>query len=65
MNRSTSLKAFFPRFPPKVLIPAPSRFEAWANRQRQRSALMRLEDRMLDDIGVTRLQAETEARRRD
>lgn len=65
MNRTTSLNAFFPHFPPEVFAPVPSRLGAWADRQRQRAALMRLEDRMLDDIGVTRLQAETEARRHD
>lgn len=65
MNRTTTLKAFFPHFPPEVLIPVPSRLLAWADRQRQRAALARLEDRMLDDIGVTRAEAVAECLRHD
>jgi uncharacterized protein YjiS (DUF1127 family) len=65
MNRTTSMKAFFPHFPPDVLIPVPSRLMAWADRQRQRAALARLEDRMLDDIGVTRAEAVAERQRYD
>ena len=65
MNQTTSLKAFFPHFSPEVLIPVPSRLLAWADRQRQRAALARLEDRMLDDIGATRAEAVAECLRHD
>lgn len=65
MNQTTSLKAFFPHFPPEVLIPVPSRLLTWADRQRQRAALARLEDRMLNDIGVTRAEAMAECQRHD
>ena len=65
MTRTATLKAFFPHFPPVVLAPAQSRLLGWADRQRQRAALARLEDRMLDDIGVTRAQAAAECRRHD
>lgn len=37
----------------------------WFDRQRQRAALARLEDRMLDDIGVTRAEALAECQRHD
>jgi uncharacterized protein YjiS (DUF1127 family) len=33
----------------------------WAARSRQRRALSKLDDRLLDDIGLTRQQAEAEA----
>lgn len=65
MKQTRSLKAFFPYFPPLAQSSAPSPLLAWADRQRQRAALARLEDRMLDDIGVTRGQVNTEARRWD
>lgn len=65
MDRTTSPRGFFPHFPPVVLVPVPSRLLAWADRQRQRAALARLEGRMLDDIGVTRAEALAEARRHD
>ena len=55
--------AFFPRFPPEVLGRAPSRLLAWLDRQRQRAALAQLDDRLLDDIGVTRDEAADEIRR--
>jgi len=35
----------------------------WADRRRQRAALARLDDRLLADIGITRLQATCEAAR--
>lgn len=35
----------------------------WYERARQRSQLKQLDDRLLDDIGVTRAQAEAEARK--
>ena len=65
MKQTRSLNTFFPHFPPLAQSSAPSPLLAWADRQRQRAALARLEDRMLDDIGVTRGQPNTEARRRD
>jgi len=65
MDRTKSQQGFFPHFPPVVLVSVPSRLMAWADRQRQRAALARLEGRMLDDIGVTRAEAIAEARRHD
>lgn len=65
MKQTRSQNAFLPHFPPEVLSPEPSRVLAWADRQRQRAALALLEDRMLDDIGVTRAEAVAECRRRD
>lgn len=65
MDRTTSQQGFFPHFPPVVLVLLPSRLMAWADRQRQRAALARLEGRLLDDIGVTRAEAIAEARRHD
>ena len=56
---------FFPHFPPEVLEQAPSRLMAWADRQRQRAALARMDDRLLRDVGITRLEATAECRRRD
>lgn len=65
MHQITSPRGFFPHFPPVVQVPAPSRLLAWADRQRQRAALARLEGCLLDDIGVTRAEAIAEARRHD
>lgn len=65
MDQTASPWGFFPHFPPVVLDPTPSRLLAWAERQRQRAALARLEGRLLDDIGVTRAEAIAEARRHD
>lgn len=65
MTRITLMKAFYPRFPPEVMVAAPSRLLAWADRQHQRATLARLEDRMLADIGVTRAEATAEALRND
>lgn len=65
MARQVAFKTFFPHFPPVLAAPAPSRLLAWADRQRQRAALARLDDRMLADIGLTRAEAEAEARRHD
>ena len=36
---------------------------SWAERRRSRIALSRLDDHMLDDIGVSRAQAQKEAQR--
>ncbi len=65
MSRHISLKAFFLHFPSEVLRLVPSRLLAWEDRQRQRAALARLEDRMLEDIGVTRAEAKAESLRQD
>jgi len=62
MSLSTTLKAFFPHFPPVVLAPTHSLLLDWADRQRQRAALARLDDRLLDDIGVSRHAAAEEVR---
>nr|WP_235019327.1 DUF1127 domain-containing protein [Tabrizicola flagellatus] len=43
----------------------PSQLMIRADRQRQRAALARLDDRMLRDIGLTRAEADAEARRHD
>jgi uncharacterized protein YjiS (DUF1127 family) len=37
--------------------------ELWAQRRRQRDALMSLDDSLLKDIGLTRLDAEAEGRK--
>lgn len=65
MKQTRSLKAFFSHFPPLAQSSAPSPLLAWADRQRQRAALARLEDRMLDEIGVTRAEAAAECQRHD
>jgi uncharacterized protein YjiS (DUF1127 family) len=65
MTRTTTQKTFFPHFPPVVFATKKSRLLDWADRQRQRAALARLEDRMLADIGVTRAEAAAECRRHD
>lgn len=57
--------AFFPHFPPEAVRRVPSRVLGWLDRQRQRAALAELDDRLLNDIGVSRAAAETEARRWD
>lgn len=57
--------AFFPRFPPEGLAQAPSRLLRWLDRQRQRTRLAQLEDWQLEDIGVSRSEAEAESRRWD
>jgi len=56
---------FLPHFPPEAARRAPSRVLDWLDRQRQRTALAELDDRLLNDIGVSRAAAETEARRWD
>lgn len=57
--------AFFPRFPPEAVRRAPSRVLRWLDRQRQRAALAKLDDRLLDDIGVSPAAAAAEAGRWD
>ena len=57
--------AFFPRFPPEWAQRAPSRLWLWIDRQRQREALAELDDRLLADIGVNRVEAEAECARWD
>lgn len=41
-------------------IPLTTRLIIWHERYRQRRALMRLDDRMLKDIGISRCEAERE-----
>ena len=41
------------------------RFLRWQDRQRQRAALLDLDDRLLRDVGLSREQAEQEGRRHD
>jgi len=65
MFNAQSQHRFFPHFPPEVLEQAPARLMAWADRQRQRAALARLDDRLLDDIGVDAALAVIEAARWD
>ncbi|MGE0117054.1 MAG: DUF1127 domain-containing protein [Dongiaceae bacterium] len=48
-----SRPAFFPRFPVETDRRRRSRVLAWPGRQRQRAHLAQLEDRLLDDIGVS------------
>lgn len=60
-----SRQSFFPHFPPEALGNAPSWLMAWADRQRQRAALARLDHRLLKDVGLTRSQAMAESCRRD
>lgn len=62
INAST---AFYPRFPPEAMRRPPSWLLRWLDRQRQRAALVDLDDRLLSDIGVSRAAAEAEARRWD
>lgn len=57
--------AFLPHFPPETVRRAPSRVMGWLDRQRQRASLAELDERLLNDIGVSRAAAETEARRWD
>ncbi len=51
---------FAPYFP---LHRRPSAFAVWCDRQGQRIHVSHLDDRMLDDIGVSRFAATEEARR--
>ena len=64
-HTTEALTAFFPRFPPEQLSEAPSRLLHWLDRQRQRARLAQLEDWQLDDIGISRSEAEAESRRWD
>ncbi|MFZ5710921.1 MAG: DUF1127 domain-containing protein [Pseudomonadota bacterium] len=57
--------AFFPHLPPERARRAPSRFWRWPDRQRQRSALARLDERVLADIGVSRAEADVGCARWD
>ena len=50
-------------FPKFTLAGTGARFLAWYDRVLQRRRLRNLDDRMLSDIGVTRMQAEAEARK--
>lgn len=47
----------------RVVTQLVDRAYAWAELRRQRRDLMRLDDRLLHDIGISRAEAETEYRR--
>ncbi len=54
------------QFAPYLLSTAePGAFSLWLARQRQRIHLSQLDKHMLDDIGVSRIEAHSEARRWD
>lgn len=55
--------AFFPRFPPVALEQMRSHVQLWLDRQRQRIALAKLDDRLLADVGISRSAAMEEAQR--
>lgn len=58
--------SFFPYFSPRMNRgSAAATWLAWLDRQRQRVALARLDDRLLGDIAVTREDAIAESRRWD
>lgn len=67
MNEAAAIdwtkSAFFPRFPPEWPEQPPSVITRWIDQQRQRSALVELDDRLLADISVTRVEAQREAAR--
>jgi hypothetical protein len=65
MNQTTSQKGFFPHFPHVAISRAPSPPLVWADRQRQRAALARPEDRMLNESGVRRAEVAAKALRHD
>lgn len=56
---------FFPRFTMEAGRGASERLILWLDRQRQRIHLSLLDDRLLEDIGVSRKDAEAEGRRWD
>jgi uncharacterized protein YjiS (DUF1127 family) len=60
-----TISGFFPNFPPDWSCRAPSALWLWLDRQRQRAALAALDDRLLDDIGVSRDAAQAEWSRWD
>jgi uncharacterized protein YjiS (DUF1127 family) len=55
--------AFLPRFPPVALEQMPSRVQLWLDRQRQRIALAKLDDRLRADVGINPSEAAAECRR--
>jgi uncharacterized protein YjiS (DUF1127 family) len=58
-----TVSGYFPSFPPEWTRRAPSALWLWLDRQRQRAALAELDDRLLDDVGISRRAAEEECRR--
>jgi uncharacterized protein YjiS (DUF1127 family) len=60
-----TISVIFPNFPPDWSCRAPSALWLWLDRQRQRAALAALDDRLLDDIGVSRDAAQAEWSRWD
>lgn len=65
MTRHETNTVFFPHFPPVMGIKARHWFLAMADRRRQRLALARLDERLLQDVGITPAEAAAECRRRD
>lgn len=47
----------------RTIVDVANRIALWHERSRQRRALMKLDDRMLRDIGIARSEAENEARK--
>lgn len=46
-----------------TIVDIADRVAQWHERSRQRRVLMQLDDRLLSDIGISRSEAETEARK--
>ena len=65
ISASRRHSAFFQKFPPEWVDRTPSALWFWLDRQRQRAALVQLDNRLLDDIGVSRQAAEQEGARWD
>ena len=65
MTHPLSIVDYNPRMPPWRVVPAPSRVLAWTDRLRQRTALARLDERLLSDVGLSREVAEEESQRWD
>lgn len=63
LDIQTSRPGFAPLPPPLPETRVLSRVAGWLDRQRQRVILAQLEDRLLADIGVSRIEALREARR--
>ncbi|MES2143485.1 MAG: DUF1127 domain-containing protein [Pseudomonadota bacterium] len=65
MTHPLSTVDFDPRLPHWRVAPAPSRLLDWSERLRQRTALARLDDRLLADVGLSRQEAAAESLRWD
>ncbi len=60
-----TVSGYFPSFPPEWSRRGPSAAWLWVDRRRQRASLAELDDRLLNDIGISRAAAEEECRRWD